>query len=92
MDDDPHNTNSTKINFKLYDTWYLDTDCLSNDIIVRTFKWAQWDPTIQALYYIHMKETSRNLFEKDDKEKILNPTLSAYQFHDDSPTETVVSN
>lgn len=63
------------------------------DTIVKSFTWSQWDPSIQALYYIHLKPVAKTLLEKDDNliEKPLNPTLSAYQFHDDLPTETVVS-
>lgn len=66
-------------------------DMLINESIVRNFTWAQWDPVVQAIYYIHLKPSSRNLFDRDDKDRGLSPTLSAYQFNDDLPTETVVS-
>lgn len=53
---------------------------------------------MQALYYIHMKPSSRNLLEKDDDgikhsthSTNMSPTLSAHQFHDDLPTETVLN-
>ena len=78
------------IDFKDKSSWYLDVDILTHESIVRQFIWAQWDPVVQALYYIHMKISNRNLLEKDEKDKGLSPTLSAYQFHDDLPTETVV--
>lgn len=64
---------------------------MTSESIVRKFIWAQWDPNVQALYYIHMKPSTRNSLEKDDKDEDgLSPTLSAHQFHDDLPTETVV--
>lgn len=90
MTDDPHNIQTRKIDFKQSSSWFLDTDALANESIVRNFCWAQWDPIVQALYYIHMKPSTRNSLEKDDKDKGLMPTLSAHQFHDDLPTETVV--
>lgn len=73
--------------------WDLDPKTMKTESIVKTFTWAQWDPSIQALYYIHLKPVSKILLEKEENqpEKVLNPTLSAYQFHDDLPTETVVS-
>lgn len=74
------------------DTWSFDSTLLVSEYLVKNFTWAQWDPVIQALYYIHLKPATRSLslLEKDDNEKGLNPTLSAFQFHDDLPTETVV--
>lgn len=87
--DDPHNIQTRKIDFKQTDSWYMDAELLVNESIVRNFIWAQWDPIVQALYYIHMKPSAKTSLEKDDKG--LMPTLSAHQFHDDLPTETVVS-
>lgn len=71
---------------------------------MRTFVWAQWDAAVQALYYIHMKPTARGALEKEDDDDDavknakrsadgigLSPTLSAHQFHDDLPTETVLN-
>lgn len=71
------------------------------------FVWAQWDAAVQALYYIHLKAPIRSAFEKDDDDDAaagtvgsprrrpppppLTPTLSAHQFHDDLPTETVLN-
>lgn len=88
---DPHSIYTRKIDFKQRSSWYLDFDMLINESIVRNFTWAQWDPVVQAIYYIHLKPSTRNLLEKDEKDKGLSPTLSAYQFNDDLPTETVVS-
>lgn len=88
---DPHSIYTRKIDFKQKSSWYLDLDILVNESIVRNFTWAQWDPVVQAIYYIHLKPSTRNLLEKDEKDKGLSPTLSAYQFNDDLPTETVVS-
>lgn len=75
------------------ETKYLDPKLLKSEIIVKNFTWAQWDPLVQALYYIHLKPVSHALLEKkgNQSENFFNPTLSAYQFHDDLPTETVVS-
>lgn len=59
--------------------------------IVKNFIWAQWDAAAQALYYILLRPSAKILLEKDDKDKAaLSPTLSAQQFNDDLPTETVV--
>lgn len=89
---DPHSIHTRKIDFKQKSSWYLDLDMLVNESIVRNFTWAQWDPIVQAIYYIHLKpSTTRSLLEKDEKDNGLSPTLSAYQFNDDLPTETVVS-
>lgn len=79
------------INFAEKESWYFDQDLLKNDVIVRSFTWCQWDSAIQALYYIHLKQTTRICLEKEEDEKLISPTLSAFQFHDDLPTETVVS-
>lgn len=89
---DPHSIHTRKIDFKQKSSWHLDVDMLVNESIVRNFTWAQWDPIVQAIYYIHLKpSTTRSLLEKDEKDNGLSPTLSAYQFNDDLPTETVVS-
>lgn len=81
-----------KIDFSKTDSWYLDHEMLISENIVRNFTWAQWDPVTQALYYIHLKPVTRNILEKEENsvDKGFSPTLSAYQFHDDLPTETVV--
>lgn len=64
---------------------------LKNEVIVRSFTWSQWDSSIQALYYIHLKQTTRICLEKEEDEKQISPTLSAFQFNDDLPTETVLN-
>ncbi|XP_058123947.1 protein pigeon isoform X2 [Anopheles coustani] len=80
--------------------WEVDRDSLKSETITKSFIWAQWDPVVQALYYIHLKPSTRTIFEKEDDgangesgeaEKRLQPTLSAFQFHDDLPTETVLN-
>lgn len=89
------NDENSKIDFKNYDTWYLDTKSISREIIVKHFIWAQWDPIVQALYYIHLKPTTKSLLEKDDdkskeNETLSTTTLSAHQFNENLPRETVV--
>ena len=66
---------------------------LIKESITKNFIWAQWDPSVQALYYIHMKLAPKSILEKEDEvgEEKYNPMLSAYQFHDDLPTETVLN-
>ncbi|XP_021702282.1 protein pigeon isoform X1 [Aedes aegypti] len=84
---------SSKLNYSDPSAWYLDKTGIKNETITKSFVWAQWDPIVQALYYIHMKPAPKTLFEKDDgsTEKKMNPTLSAFQFHDDLRTETVLN-
>lgn len=63
--------------------------------IVRVFIWAQWDPINQTLYYIHFRKPTRSLVEGEEIEAAagdkITPTLSALQFHEELPHETVVS-
>lgn len=88
----PDDVPTETINLNQYDTWCLDVANITSEIIVNQFIWAQWDPVIQALYYIHLKQTARSSLEKDDgKEKDFTTTLSAHQFHETGPRETVVS-
>ncbi|XP_055682895.1 protein pigeon [Lutzomyia longipalpis] len=89
-DDDGHSSASLRIDFK-HDNWYCDTKEMGSESIVRNFTWCQWDPEIQSLYYIHYKPQTRNTLEKDDEKEDLSPTLSAFQFHDDLPMETVLN-
>lgn len=88
----PDDLTSSKIDFKDADSWALDRAHIVGETIVKHFIWAQWDPVVQALYYIHLKPTMRSLLEKDDvpKEKDFTTTLSAHQFHETLPRETVV--
>lgn len=62
------------------------------ETITNSFSWSQWDVHHQCLFYIHYKQAAL----KDDDEKptestLPTPILSALQFHDDLPHETVVS-
>lgn len=75
--------------------WRLDMEKLTREVIVKHFVWAQWDPVVQALYYIHLKPAARSLLEKDDSKTgesgaTFTTTLSAHQFNANSPRETVV--
>lgn len=76
-------------------SWRLDSESIAREVIVKHFIWAQWDCTTQALYYIHLKPTVKSSLEKDDdktKETVTSTTttLSAHQFHENLPRETVV--
>lgn len=79
-------------------TWCLDSSCLKTDQLAQKFTWAQWDCDNQALYYIHMKPKAKSTSLTDNDEvndekrgeDSMCPTLSALQFHDELPTETVV--
>ncbi|XP_061515836.1 protein pigeon isoform X1 [Anopheles gambiae] len=90
---------SSRIDYTNPNAWELDRNGLKSETLTKAFIWAQWDPTVQALYYIHLKPTARTIFEKEDDSageqgeptKRLQPTLSAFQFHDDLPTETVLN-
>ncbi|XP_044016035.1 protein pigeon isoform X2 [Aphidius gifuensis] len=69
---------------------------LKNEIIVKTFFWAQWDTINQVLYHIHNRRAPTSLVTENDNEarpKITNtcPTLSGFQFHDELPHETVLN-
>uniref|UniRef100_A0A182YN69 Gamma-secretase-activating protein C-terminal domain-containing protein n=1 Tax=Anopheles stephensi TaxID=30069 RepID=A0A182YN69_ANOST len=90
---------SSRIDYTNPNAWELDRDAMKHETLTKAFIWAQWDPAVQALYYIHLKPTARTIFEKEDEasgehgdaSSRLQPTLSAFQFHDDLPTETVLN-
>lgn len=86
----PDDICSSKIDLKDLDLWCLDRMHMPSETIVKHFIWAQWDPTVQALYYIHLKPTMRGLLEKVKEEDKFTTTLSAHQFHEVLPRETVV--
>ena len=69
---------------------------LTQESLVRTFMWAQWDASNQVLYHIHNRRAPTSLVTEDEAESRSktvgsSPTLSGLQFHDDLPHETVVS-
>lgn len=71
--------------------WNFGDSSLKIDFIVKNFVWCQWDSKIQTLFYIHLKQSTRISLEKEEDDKVTIPTLSAFQFHDDIPTETVLN-
>lgn len=83
--------NCTKIDFDICSSWHLDRNNIASETIVKHFIWAQWDPVVQALYYIHLKPTMRSSLEKQESDNDFTTTLSAHQFHENLPRETVVS-
>lgn len=93
-DHDPHSVSSNRIDFEK-DDWYFDRDMLTHEAMARNFIWCQFDAAVQALYYIHYKPGRVSLdLEQDGDDKpaeTMKPTLSALQFHDELPRETVVS-
>lgn len=94
MNGSDDNSDSCRIDLHNSDTWCLDFDGITREIIVKHFIWAQYDPIQLALYYIHLKPTTKGSLEKDDdkaKDSEFTTTLSAHQFHENSPRETVVS-
>jgi hypothetical protein len=68
-----------------------DKSSLKIETIVKNFIWSQWESKIQCLFYIHLKESTRISLEREEDDKVLKPTLSALQFHDDLPTESVLN-
>lgn len=73
------------------ENYSYDNTAIKIDTIVRNFIWSQWESKIQCLFYIHMKESTRISLEREEDEKVMKPTLSAFQFHDDLPTESVLN-
>ncbi|KAG5675167.1 hypothetical protein PVAND_005092 [Polypedilum vanderplanki] len=73
------------------ENWYYDKTSIKIETIVKNFIWCQWESKIQSLFYIHLKQTTRISLEKEEDDKVISPTLSAFQFHDDLPTETVLN-
>ncbi|KAL7043868.1 hypothetical protein ACKWTF_001694 [Chironomus riparius] len=69
--------------------YYYDKVMIKIDTPVKNFIWCQWESKIQSLFYINLKQSSRTSLEENDK--ALNPSLSALQFHDDLPHETVLN-
>ncbi|XP_055919188.1 protein pigeon isoform X2 [Eupeodes corollae] len=84
----------TSIDFTDEGSWSLEEN-LSAEMIAKNFVWAQWDCENQALYYIHMKvkakSSSSSILKDDEDRSPPTPTLSAFQFNDKLPTETVLN-
>lgn len=79
-----------EIDWKHEHSWLLDRSLVTRETIVKHFIWAQFDANVQALYYIHLKPVAKSSLEKDDMESLMTTTLSAHQFHENLPRETVV--
>lgn len=71
--------------------WSIDKTAMKIEMIVKNFVWCQWDGKVQTLFYIHLKQSTRISFEREEDDKITTPTLSAFQYNDDVPTETVLN-
>lgn len=71
--------------------WEIDRTLMKVDTIVKSFVWSQWDSKLQSLFYIHLKQSTRISLEREEDDKVTITTLSAFQFHDDLPTETVLN-
>lgn len=73
---------------------FLAEGTLTKEFLVKKFVWAQWDPNLQTLYYIHHRKRNRCLVEGDENvdenDSKVTPTLSGLQFNDELPHETVV--
>lgn len=94
-EEDVDKDTADKIDNRNRDSLHLNRDLISREFIVKHFIWAQWDPMAQALYYIHLKPTMKSALEKDDTNEesdgaSTTTTLSAHQFHENLPRETVV--
>ncbi|KAL9707355.1 hypothetical protein quinque_010873 [Culex quinquefasciatus] len=86
----------SKLNISDPGAWYWDKDGLKSETITKSFVWAQWDPSVQALYYIHMKPAPKMLFEKDDgsterTEDIYEDDAVPLRIHDSSLNLIIVS-
>lgn len=86
-------TVSDEIDLRVPDSWCFGSEHIAREVIVKHFIWAQWEPVVQALYYIHLKPVMKGSLEKDDGKEAATTTttLSAHQFHENMPRETVVS-
>lgn len=73
------------------DNGTIDDSTMQNTLIVKNFVWSQFEAKTQSLFYIHLRLTTKISLEKEEDDKVMSPTLSAFQFHDDLPTESVIN-
>uniref|UniRef100_T1HBR6 Gamma-secretase-activating protein C-terminal domain-containing protein n=1 Tax=Rhodnius prolixus TaxID=13249 RepID=T1HBR6_RHOPR len=66
---------------------------VKQDDIIKAFSWAQWDALHQSLFYIHTKGPTLREFEGSGTTSFHKdaPTLSALQFNDNVPHESVLN-
>ncbi|KAK9497509.1 hypothetical protein O3M35_004214 [Rhynocoris fuscipes] len=68
---------------------FFEVSSIKQDEIAKEFCWAQWDAVYQSLFYIHTRE---NLLREDEVcETPSLQKLSALQFNDNVPHETVLN-
>lgn len=65
---------------------------VKQDVIIKAFTWAQWDALHQSLFYIHTKGSALREFDANGTSVQKDaPTLSALQFNDSVPHESVLN-
>ncbi|XP_065226070.1 protein pigeon isoform X2 [Planococcus citri] len=67
------------------------TEVKLHEVILNSFSWCQWNAEHQCLFYINYRKSSVKQDDETPAEFVTVPTLSAFQFHDDMPHETVLN-